>query len=46
MKDAIERNVMELTKMLNSENRAGDKMQIAQAILNLAHALATLNNIK
>ena len=42
VKDAIKK----LAERVGTEQDSGDSMRVAQAALNLAHVLATLDNIK
>ncbi len=46
MKDATESAVKALAKKSQEAEKPGDAMQFAQAALNLAHVLATLDNLK
>lgn len=46
MKDAIEGAIQRLTESVTAEGKHGETMQLTQAILNLTHALATLDGVK
>jgi len=48
MKAEIESAIKRLAEAVKAEgtSRHGDTMQLTQAVLNLTHALATLDNIK
>lgn len=46
MSDTLKTKVDELATKSAAAERAGDAMQFSQAALNLAHALATLDNLK
>jgi hypothetical protein len=46
MNDELKNVVTKLAEKSAAAERPGDAMQLAQAALNVAHALATLENIK
>lgn len=46
MKTKVEDAIKALTNKAVSEVRADDAMKFAQAALNLAHVLATIDNLK
>lgn len=46
MKDEIEAAIKALSKKASDAEKASDAMQFAQSSLNLAHALAMLENLK
>ena len=46
MKDVIETAMKKLTEKSAETKIAGEAMQFSQAALNLAHVLATLDNLK
>ena len=46
MKNEIEAAIKALAVKAQTESKGGDAMQFAQAALNLAHTLATLDNLK
>ncbi len=45
MKTEMEAAIKALADKAQKESKAGDAMQLSQAALNLAHALATVENI-
>jgi hypothetical protein len=46
MTEDLKRAIEALAKKSSEAEKPGDAMQLAQAALNLAHAAATLHNIK
>lgn len=46
MTEQLKKAIEELAKKSSAADKPGDAMQLAQAALNLAHAAATLFNMK
>ena len=46
MKEATEEAIIILAKLITNNSKPDDAMKLTQAALNLAHVLATLENMK
>ena len=46
MKNEIEKTIKVLAEKIDSQSKSEDALRFTQAMLNLAHVLATLDNIK